>query len=221
MNIGFITIGQSPRLDVLDDIISIFKTEHTTIHECGALDSLSLAEIMTLSPKNKDDYVLVTRLKDGKEVTVTRSGIIKHLQNCINELEIYNDIIVLLCTGEFPELKSKKLFIEPSVLLYNVVKSIASPENKIGILVPSPLQVNELSEKWKDFKNIKVYPISPYSSKIENFSSLAEKMDAYDLIIMDCIGYSIKMKNAIKEKWNKPIILPRLLVADILNELIR
>lgn len=220
MNIGFITIGQSPRVDVLDEIISIFNGEHININECGALDALSFNEIMALSPKNKDDYILVTRLRDGKEVTVTRSGIIKHLQECIDKLEINNDILVLLCGGEFPELKSKKLLIEPSGLLYNVVKSIVSTENKIGVLIPSSLQIKELGEQWKDFKNIRLHPISPYTADPKKFISLAGKLSTYDLIIMDCIGYSIKMKNAIKEKSGKPTILLRLLIADILKELI-
>ncbi|MGC9131322.1 MAG: AroM family protein [Pyrobaculum sp.] len=41
------------------------------------------------------------------------------MQNCINRLEKNSDIMVLLCTGEFPELKSNKLLIEPSKLLYH------------------------------------------------------------------------------------------------------
>ncbi|MGB9763677.1 MAG: AroM family protein [Minisyncoccia bacterium] len=220
MRVGFITIGQSPRKDVLDDIYPIIGINFE-FQECGALDDLSYEEILELHPANKTDYILVSKLKDGREVTLSKAKIINRMQNCINRLEKNSDIIVLLCTGEFPELKSNKLLIEPSKLLYNTVRSIIESYNKLTIIVPSSTQIEETREKWKYFKNVNIYSISPYKAKEEDYIDLTKKIEKdTDLIAMDCIGYSTKIRKLIKESTGKSVILPRTLVADILRELI-
>jgi len=114
VRIGFITIGHSPRVDVVPEMTPILGD--VEIIECGALDDLTLEEIQKLAPR-EGDYVLVTRLRDGTQVKLSREKIVKHLQTCIEKLEKEVDVIGILCTGEFPELKSKKLLIEPSLLL--------------------------------------------------------------------------------------------------------
>jgi len=220
MRVGFVTIGQSPRLDVLKDIEQLLR-KNFEISECGALDDLSYQEILDLAPENKDDYILVSRLRDGREVMLSKGKIINRMQNCINKLEKNNEIIILLCTGEFPELKSNKLMIEPSVLLFNVVKSIAQPKNKLTVLIPSNTQISETREKWRYFENVDIYSISPYKSKREDYLNLCNKINRNtELVIMDCIGYPIEAQQLIKDEIKKPVILPRVLISDILNELI-
>ena len=100
-----VTIGQSPRNDVTSDIKDILGSKIEII-ECGALDELTLEDIKKLEPK-KGEYVLVTRLRDGTQVKVSRNKIIQRIRECIRKIENYVDIIVLLCTGEFPEINSK------------------------------------------------------------------------------------------------------------------
>jgi len=53
----------------------------------------------------------VSRLRDGTQVRLGREKIVRRLQECIKKLEKEVDVIGVLCTGEFPELKSQKLLI--------------------------------------------------------------------------------------------------------------
>jgi len=76
----------------------------------------------------------VTRLREGTQVKVSRNKIIQRIRKCIRKIENYVDIIVLLCTGEFPETNSKNL-IKPSTPLYNVVLGLL-PKGRLGILIP-------------------------------------------------------------------------------------
>jgi protein AroM len=73
MRVGTLTIGQSPRNDIIPDLKEILGKEVELI-EKGALDGLSGEEINELSPK-PGDYPLVTRLKDGIEVKVGKKYI--------------------------------------------------------------------------------------------------------------------------------------------------
>ena len=49
MKIGLITIGQSPRVDVVPEMVQILGD--VDIIECGALDNLTAEEIQKLAPK--------------------------------------------------------------------------------------------------------------------------------------------------------------------------
>ena len=109
--LGLVTIGQSPRDDVLPQMLP-FLPEAVGIRQAGALDGLSREQLANLRP-GPGDYVLHTRLRDGSAVTVSRERIVSLLQRCIGELEDGGaNPILLLCTGEFPSLRSRALLVE-------------------------------------------------------------------------------------------------------------
>ncbi len=213
-----VTIGQSPRIDVTSDIKDILGPDIEII-ECGALDGLTFDDIKELEPK-KREYILVTRMRDGTQVKVSRKKIIQKIQSCIEKIENYVDIIMILCTGDLPGLNSKKLLIKPSVLLYNIVVSLL-PKGKLGILIPSPDQVKEAENKWrKSGLELVIKTFPPYVD--ENVEKIANEFrkEKVDMIVLDCIGYGRKISEVIKKITKKPVFLPRTLLARILRELI-
>lgn len=216
MKVGFITIGQSPRVDVVPEIKPYLGD--VEIIECGALDGLTLEEIKELGPK-EGDYVLVSRLRDGTQVRLSREKIVKRLQECIKKLEEEVDVIGVLCTGEFPELTSRKLLVEPSLLLLKTVDALGV--SNLGVVVPDPDQVEMTQRKWKGIaENIKVQSVSPYIGKEEDFIKVAQELKECDLIVMDCIGYTLSSKRIVKEVTKKPVVLPRTLMARVIGELL-
>lgn len=62
---------------------------------------------------------------------------------------------------------------------------------------------------------------SPYDD-IQKIKQAAERISKnnIDIAIMDCMGYTIKMKNIVKDKINKPVVLARTITARVLGELI-
>ncbi|MCL6003289.1 MAG: AroM family protein [Thermoplasmatales archaeon] len=220
MKVGFLTIGESPRTDILNDIGPILRDAGIEYLECGALDGLSKKEVDLLGPESSRDYILVSRLRDGSEVKLSRSKIVMRLQGCIERMEGDVDAIGLFCTGEFPELKSEKLLIEPSVLLSKVVEAL-SPTHSITILIPSAEQEIQLRKKWNLGNDAIVIPISPYTSTPGNFVERLNGVIADRLVVMDCIGYSIEMKKQVSRILKRPVILPRTLLASVVKELAR
>ena len=84
--IGFITIGQSPRDDIMKDILPIIGDDIEILQK-GALDNLSEEELEEIAPQS-GDTVLVSSLRDGRSVSMAEEKIIVHLQRCIDELEV-------------------------------------------------------------------------------------------------------------------------------------
>jgi len=216
MKVGFITIGQSPRVDVVPEIKPYLAD--VEIIECGALDGLTLEEIKELAPK-EGEYVLVSRLRDGTQVRLSREKIVKRLQECIKKLEKEVDIIGVLCTGEFPELTSKKLLVEPSLLLLKTVESLGV--SKLGVVVPDPDQIEMNKRKWSNIADtIKVQSVSPYLGEKDELIRAAQELKDCDLIVLDCIGYNFNAKKLVKKITKTPVVLPRTLMARVIGELL-
>ncbi len=221
--IGAITIGQSPRTDVIPEIQQLVEFDIEFV-EMGVLDGLTLNEVEAFAPKT-GDYVLHTRMKDGRAVTIAKEAILPRMQACVDTLTLQGvEFIVLLCTGKFPEFYSPVLLLEPQKITDTLIAALAGKQHKIGIVTPLAEQVEQAGAQLQGMReNIVVVPASPYTSASQDeltraASILREKN--VDLSVLHCIGYTLEMKKQIKELTEKPVILARSLTAQILRELL-
>jgi len=221
--LGLVTIGQSPRDDIMSQMLPLLPAG-LDIRQVGALDGLTCEQIAGLAP-GPADYVLHTRLQDGQanELAVTVGGerIMALLQSCLKQLEDEGaNPIVLLCTGEFPELRSDALLIEPDRLLVNVVRGLGL--RRVGVLVPLPSQIEAAAEKWRELGAEVVFvAASPYGEQIE-LTRAAEELGGHplDLVVMDCMGYTLPHRRVVTQATGRPVILASRVVARIVGELV-
>ncbi len=216
--VGMITIGQSPRSDVVPEIQKLLGAEIDVV-ECGALDGASTEMVKELAPA-AGDFPLVTRMRSGEEVIVGKSKIVPKVQRCVDRLQNQCDILVVLCTGHFPQLRSNRLIVTPDALLDGIVNGIHGART-IGVLVPSGDQKSHALERWKrPGGTVVVEGASPYSERDEVTPS-ARKLAASnpDLIVLDCMGYTSKTKDIVRKITGRPAILPRSVVARSIREL--
>jgi len=190
------------------------------IRQVGALDGLTRAEITGLAP-GPGDYVLHTRMRDGSAVTVGRAAIMPRLQACLERLEGEGvNPILVLCTGEFPELKSQALLIEPDRLLINVVRGLRP--RRIGVLVPLPSQIKAAAEKWREVgAEMGFEAASPYGDEEEVIRAAGVLRGwSLDLIVMDCMGYTQAHRRLVTQTTESPVLLASSMVARIVGELV-
>lgn len=217
--LGLVTIGQSPRDDVMPQMTP-FLPGDLDLRHMGALDGLAPEQILGLAP-GPGDYVLHTRLRDGSSVTIGREGVVSLVQACIDELEEEGaNPILLLCTGEFPELRSQGLLIEPDRLLVNVIRGLGV--RRLGVMVPLPSQIGELTEKWGDIDVAVTFTAaSPYADEDEVARAAGELQGhELDLAVMDCIGYTRAHKRAVSQATGRPVMLSLSVVARVVGELL-
>ncbi|MFH1350045.1 MAG: AroM family protein [Pseudomonadota bacterium] len=219
--IGMITIGQSPRVDIVPEMRVILGPD-TEIIEAGALDGLSLGEVKTFYPK-KGDYILCTRMANGTEVVVARKFILPRVQRCIDLLtEKGAEILLFLCTGKFPEFKSKRLFLESQKILDHFLLALHGEQEKIGLIIPLADQIQQAKNKYRRLKGrMIIQAASPYATQDEmRLAAEALKKADPHVIVMHCMGYTLEMKQKVMEITGKPTVLARSLVARMLKELI-
>jgi protein AroM len=211
--IALISIGQSPRADIVSELKPILGKD---IIECGALDGLSKEEIGRLA--SEEDF-FVTLLKDGTQVRVNKEKIADRMQTCVDRMENKAGIIGILCTGEFPELRSSRILIKPSTLLLKSVE-ILGPD-KLGVLIPEKEQEGVARKKWLcTGREVEVKALSPYLAGEQEVRRATSGLKKCGAVVLDCIGYTLRTKELVKKTTGKPVLLPRTLLAGFINEII-
>ncbi len=219
--IGMITIGQSPRIDIVPEMEEILGSD-VEILEAGALDGMTLEEVKRFSPR-RGDYILCTRMSEGTEVVVAKRFIAPRVQKCIDLLSQKGaETIVFICTGHFPPFSSKKLFIEAQKIVDHFLLALHGENERMGLLIPLSDQIKQARKKYDRLKGkMIIKAASPYALEDE-ISIAAEALKRADphVIIMHCMGYTQAMKKRVMEITGKPTVLARTLVARTLKELI-
>ncbi len=228
--IGALTIGQSPRNDIIPDLEVILGPE-VDILQAGVLDDLSDSEITLLTSSNNEDThnshsniednILVTRLRNSKWISLSERKILPLIQQRLRQLEEQGvNFNILLCTGAFPENFSiRKPLIFPQKLLSSVVPQLVS---RVGVVVPEAYQIAQCKERWEPIvRQVTVVHANPY----ENTSGLEIATERFrdnrtELCVLDCMGYNLHMKNRLKDLTGLPVVLPRTLIARIMSELL-
>lgn len=217
--IGILTIGQSPRPDIIEELIPYFG-ENIEIIEAGALDHKTEAEISALQPK-AGQRLLVTRLADGRVVHVAEELLTSCMQDQINSLEEKDvSAILILCTARFKSLHANVPCVEPGKLLNELIP-LFSPRSSIGVLSPDEAQIESTKKDWAGIvEHIEVLTASPYGNMTQlELAAKAFKTLDIDLIVLDCMGYTEEMRRSVSEVSGKPVILSKVLAAKIVSAL--
>lgn len=215
--VGFVTIGQSPRTDILEDLRPLLGA--LEILEQGALDDLSPNQLEAVAPL-PDETPYVSRLRDGSQVLLSPDKIPSLLQKALDSVVGSGaEMVVVLCTGSFPTLQCPVPLLFPGRLLRGFVKGVLPPEGTLGLVVPLSEQAATAKESWNSITpHVHTASLSPYL----DFAAGTEEcqtLEGSDITVMDCLGYTIRHKEMLKRLLNTPVILARTVVARAVQEL--
>ncbi len=211
-----ITVGQSPRGDILPEIRGAIHTE-IEITEFGVLDGLAETDITDMAPTGTENR-LCTRLRDGGEVITSKAKTAERLNIILNQVSDGNfDEILLLCTGKFDHVHCSKPFIEAQRLVDGYIAAMAFGGRKIGLIVPVAEQIKE-PKNHTGYKPTTVVHASPYSG--DRLRQAGRELADMDLIVMHCMGYTRSMRQEVIEASGKPAALARNIIAAGISQLI-
>jgi len=218
--VGIVTIGQSPRPDVVPGIAALLPAG-TTVIERGALDDLGGADLASLTPA-PGDGLLVSRLRDGTEVALAESRLLPRVQSAVDHVTGRGAAVVaVLCTGPLPGLSCPRPLLQPGALVRSLV-SAAAGRGRIGVVVPAPGQAQLAAAEWSGMAGpVLVQAASPYGPPAA-LRRAAAALAAWrpDLVVLDCIGFDAPMRQAVAETVGVPVILPRTVLAGALAALL-
>ena len=216
--VGFLTIGQSPRDDVMSEMKPLLAPNVEAV-EYGVLDGYTHEEIESLMPKTQD-IPLVSRLRDGSQVLLSEKKIIELLPEAIEFMytKLNAGAIGILCTHEFPKREYLCPVIFPSDYIKFVVDEVLKAK-RLGVVVPLESQIEMTRQKW-GIERTYVVPKSPYV-KGQNWKSVADDLvkEKIDAVVLDCIGFSVQDRDDISSFLNIPVLLPRAILLSAINHI--
>jgi len=201
--IRFITIGQSPRTDIVPELLSIVG-KHVPYVEEGLLDHVE--DPFAYEPISEDD-LLVSRLRDGRSVRISHKWASAKIRQCDTSW-----LSVLLCTADF---ESSEVVLPGKVVQF-FFESLPRFE-KLLVIVPDPNQIPVISMRWKRFASrVACLSHSPYVDESFHFDLL----DDYDLIYLDCMGYTLKHEEALRARTTAVVLSARRILGNFLRCLV-
>lgn len=215
--LGFATIGQAPRNDILASMLGAYGPE---VLQAGALDGLNGDALHSLRPQ-PGEQVLVSRLANGEQVWLSKPRVGPYLQIAVDRLAAQGaQVTCVLCTGAFPGLRSSAQLVFPDQLLGAVVDVLA-PCGRLGVLMPDAGQEDMLRSKWQRHnRELTLASASPYRDGESAFRTAAAALAGAGarLIVMDCMGYTREMQAWVAASSAAPVVLSNALVGSILRE---
>jgi protein AroM len=218
VKVGLFTIGQSPRLDVVPEIAPLLLP-HLEIVEEGLLDGIPQEEINLLKPEVGENP-LVTRLKEGSQVQLSINKISSMFHEAVDRMRTNKNVraVGVLCTHDFHDIR----FSFPVLFPYHYLNFLITQSfqvHNIGVVIPLEDQIRMAKGKW-EIEKVLVEVKSPYSEgkKWEEIAQrfIQEKVEA---VILDCIGYTEQDKRDLQNLLPSPILLPRAVLAQAINQL--
>lgn len=222
--IGVVTIGQSPRDDMLPEMRPHW---HATVREAGALDDLAAAELTALADgaasAGPDEEVLTSRLRDGGSLTFTRSAVLPLVQQRIDQLEAAGVAATLLvCTGTFPPLRHTRPLHTAESLLVPAVGALAGGR-PVGVICPLPAQREPSVAKFAGTApRIGTADADPYGAGRDAFAAAGRALvaDGCELLVLDCMGYTEQHRVWVAAASGVPVVLARSVVARLFGEVV-
>lgn len=217
--LGLLALGETPREDVAPTFRSIMGRS-VRVLEAGSLDGLSADGIRAFMAR-EGEPPLETRLRSGTAIELSRRAILPRLIAAAAQLSKQCDSVLLLCSGEFPELAAAcPKLIQPIHILRGAVDAIAR-QRVLGLIGPAS-DLDEAPAQWAPYApRLLCAAASPYGPIERAAAAGRELADRHaQVIYLDCMGFNEGHRIAVRRSSGLPVMSATTLTARVLCEML-
>jgi protein AroM len=215
--VTFLTIGQTPRVDLVPELVAHLPVG-VAVREVGALDGMSADDVAVLAP-DADEARLVTRMADGSQAVLRKAWMHARLQRILGGMDAgAHEVVVLLCTGEFPGLRAPGIFLDAQHLVDHGVAALCAGMHRIGLLLPLAQQADDFHWRPASYQAVHTTFASPYAG--DRFDAAGAELADCDVVVMHCMGYTEDQRRRVAAASGRPVLLARRLVASAVAQLL-
>lgn len=221
--IGFATIGQSPRTDLVPYLLERLPHRVTAL-EAGVLDGLTTAEMAALDDDGPGVH-MVTLLNDGSSVRLSFDLTLPRMQQVVDTLVARGaEIVVILCGADWSAVRAPVPIINPGQLFPKVIQGLTG-RSKLAVIRPSAGQVQATEQEYRGRLGLDAIVTSafPYDANATaNAAGAATNLrdQRPELAWMTCVGMGEDMRSAVRRELDIPVVLARSLLARLIAELV-
>jgi len=210
----FITVGRSPRHDIIPEILNILDIDLDVV-EIGVLDNLSKAEVNELSAR-EGEQSLSTCLSQNIRVVLSKAAVQRRVEAILSELRPHDcDLVVLLSTGLLRDFESPCPMVNAQRAMESAIISLSSRDQTIGLIHPLERQINEI-----DIPVLNQFNISASYAQEGDRDALARAvMDVAqsDVIVLHSVSYTEADREIVAQASRKPVLLARRIIATAIR----
>ncbi|MFJ4176117.1 AroM family protein [Microbacterium sp. NPDC089696] len=206
--LALVTIGQSPRVDVLPDLLPALEGRRYA--EYGALDHATADDLAAIAPVG-DEVPLVSRMRDGSRVSMVHARVLPFIAAAVERAaDDGAEAALLMCTGHFePFATSIPVYAAEPLAQQAIVESVRG----FGVMNPVPEQVEESRGRWEARVGgrVPVAAADPYTATDRKIAAAARELaeKGATSIVLDCFGYSSSMAAVVLSATGLPVHLTR------------
>lgn len=224
--LGVVLIGQGPRPDIADQLGAVMPGVELDIR--GALDGLSLEEIQAVKPASGAEALIALLPPERRGTTPETAGMVvskklveKQAGGVLRRLADDGAYLsIMFCAGDFPGLRAGVRTVIPSRIMSSVIDGLL-PEGRLGVFMPLAEQREHFRSVWtRPGREVVAVPLLPGASE-SGLREAAREMaeSAPDLVVMDCMGYTRRMKAQVEETLDVPVMLTFNTVLSFVREM--
>jgi protein AroM len=225
--LGVVTIGQAPRTDLTPELARWLPG--VELVERGVLDGMDAAALAAMAPVD-DEHVLTTRLADGGSIEIGERRVQERLPGVLAAVETEVDAVLLACTGPFDAIPhTKPLFVPDALIALGtaaLATAVGGPDGaRVGVVCPLPAQQDFTVAKFAPRlagQRVLTSPSSPYTGSDRTLAAAARTLldGGAELIALDCIGYTERMRQVVAAATGLPVVLARSVAARMAAEVL-
>ena len=208
-------MGNSPRIDIINDFNLLLGDRSVKFTEIGVLDKLTEKDLPNLLTTKKNEKTIITKYRDNITCYLKKDEVGKIIENLIHKINPRKfNKIVIACDEDYRNILGKmNNIILPIEVMKQYLESQYLKTNNC-VVFPTESQVEFGREEWgRILSNPEFLVCDPFS--IENFASTIKslKKSKPDRVILNCFGFTLEQKRILENELGISVIIPRELVA--------
>lgn len=216
--IGALTIGQSPRPDLVDPLVESLPADCQVI-QAGALDGISPGSLPATA---SGAYPLSTRLADGTPVLVDEAFLSSRLQRALYRLEEDGAVAsILLCAGSFARLQGCRPLFKPFATAQALLRLLGI--RTLGLITPVAEQVEPMRQRWQKAGFAATAWSADLAHQDRQFrEEVQHRIEAhrFQMLLLDYVGYPVPWVEELRVGTSIPVIdLGQLSMATLVTSL--
>jgi len=224
VRIGFATVGNSPRDDVVTCVAGALPPG-TDVVQRGCLDGLTRTQMQAFFAPPGDDPI-VAPLADGGSVLLAFDKLFPRMQEVVDGLVRCDgaELVIVLCGADWTGITSDVLVVNPGRLFPAVVCALAHGR-RLGIIKPDAGQIGPEREHYRRLGiEAHVTAACPYPGRerISRAEQAAVELSkaGCEIVWMTCVGMDWQMRKAVQDIVKVPVILASSLLGRLVAELV-
>lgn len=217
--LGVVTIGQSPRPDLVAAFAAHAPGARVAVR--GALDGLSVREVDALAGL-PTDYPLLVRLADGTTREIGRD--VLHPRVVQQARAFAADgatAVAIACAGDFPDVPCDVPVVLPGRVVPAVTRALGATA-RVGVVTPVAGQIAAATAKWRadGFDPVTVAAPPDDDAQLDRAADIL-RAAGVPLIVLDCMGHADDAARRLEARSGARVLLAQSLAARVAGELVR